>query len=161
MKKTRTLQHQKNIWKIEYRKLERVLDIWRKISSTVSWKNFQYRKKLISKGKRYRIPYTVNISKETFWNKIQKIFKKTTKKLVKNQQTAKKMAETWSMLSWNRTRSLARSQTYTNQCSKTGTVPSSFFFFPPFFSCQNALFVSNCTTLYFVSFTHFSSFSVQ
>ncbi len=28
------------------------------------------------------------------------------------------MAETWSKLSWNRTRSLARSQTYTNQCSK-------------------------------------------
>ncbi len=34
------------------------------------------------------------------------------------------MAETWSMLSWNRTRSLARSWMYTNQCSKTGTVLS-------------------------------------
>jgi hypothetical protein len=45
----RNLQHQKNIW--------------RKISSTISWKNFQYREKLIHKEK---APYTVNISKETF-----------------------------------------------------------------------------------------------
>ncbi len=72
----RNLQHQgkyfeKNIWKrekIEYQRLKRVSDqknIWRKTSSTVSWKSFQYRKKLIHK-KKYRIPCTVNIAKETF-----------------------------------------------------------------------------------------------
>jgi hypothetical protein len=52
----------KNIWKkgkIKYHKLERVSDqknIWRKTSSTVSWKIFQDRKKLIHREK---IPYAV------------------------------------------------------------------------------------------------------
>ena len=69
-------------------------------------KNMEYRKleklsiseKSNSQRKKYRISYTVNISKETFWNKNSKIFKKTTRRLVENQQTAKKMAEAWSKL---------------------------------------------------------------
>ncbi len=57
----RNLQHQgKYLEKnIVYRKLERLSDqknIWRKISSTVSWKNSQYRKKIDSQEK---VPYTV------------------------------------------------------------------------------------------------------
>ncbi len=57
----RNLQHQEKYLeeKIEYHKLERVSDqknIWRKTSSTVSWKNCQYRKKLVLKKK---VPYTV------------------------------------------------------------------------------------------------------
>ncbi len=44
------------------------------------------------------MPYTVNISKETFWNKNAKIFKKTTRKRSKNNELLKKMAETWSIL---------------------------------------------------------------
>ncbi len=73
------------------------------------------------------------------------------------------MAEAWSMLKLdeNRTRSLARSQTYTNPVQKWNCSRIFFFLFPPFFSRQNALFVSNCTALYFVSFAHFSSFDVQ
>jgi hypothetical protein len=79
----RHLQHQgKYLEKnIKYRKLEK----------------FSISRKINSQGKKYRVPYTVNISKETFWNKNSKIFKKTTGRLVKNQQTAKKMAEAWSM----------------------------------------------------------------
>jgi hypothetical protein len=59
----RNLQHQGKYLekKIEYRKLERLSDqknIWRKIWNTVSWKNCQYRKKLIHKRKStvYRVP---------------------------------------------------------------------------------------------------------
>jgi hypothetical protein len=40
----------------------------------------------------------VNISKETFWNKKLKNIQETMRRLVENQQTARKMAEAWSML---------------------------------------------------------------
>ncbi len=73
--KVRNLQHQKNIW--------------RKMSSTVSWKNVQDRKKIIHKEK-YRIPYTVNIPKETFETKNAKIFKKMVRKRSKNNKLLRK-----------------------------------------------------------------------
>ncbi len=78
-----------------------------------------------------------------------------------------KMSETWSILSPNRTRSPARSQVYTNQCSKTGTVLS-LEVREHSLSCSRHFLGANIryslvTALHCTSFLsrHFSSFTVQ